>query len=110
LAVSIRSVFVANVQYLYVTKVVKIYITTFQDGIARCRSVLFCEVCPEKVLLLSIAKKNVDQKYRNMTCTCCSFVNLNSENCIKLSWFLMKLQTKLSWLLFYGPQCISNLL
>ena len=29
----------------------------------------------------------------------------NSENCIKIRWFLTKLQTKLSWLLFYGPRC-----
>ena len=30
-----------------------------------------------------------------------------SENRIKIHWFLtQKLKTKISWLLFYGPQCI----
>jgi len=30
----------------------------------------------------------------------------NSENCIKIRWFLRKLQTKISWFLFYGCRCI----
>jgi len=29
----------------------------------------------------------------------------NSENCIKIRLFLAKLQTKISWLLFYGQRC-----
>ena len=32
----------------------------------------------------------------------------NSENFIKIRWFLTKLQRKISWLLFYGPQCICS--
>jgi len=32
----------------------------------------------------------------------------NSGNCIKIRWFLTKLQKKISWLLFYGPQCIMD--
>jgi len=35
-----------------------------------------------------------------------SFVcNSNSESCIKIHWFLTKLQRKISWLLFYGSWC-----
>ena len=30
----------------------------------------------------------------------------NSENYIEIRWFLTKLQTKISWLLFHGPWCI----
>jgi len=30
----------------------------------------------------------------------------NSENSIDICWFLTKLQTEISWLLFYGPRCI----
>ena len=29
----------------------------------------------------------------------------NTENRIKIRWFLTTLQIKISWLLFYGPQC-----
>jgi len=31
----------------------------------------------------------------------------NSENYIEIHWFLL-LQTKISWLLFYGPRCINT--
>jgi len=34
-----------------------------------------------------------------------SFLNFNSENSIKIYWFLTKLRTKTSWLLSYEPQC-----
>jgi len=32
-------------------------------------------------------------------------VNSNSENCIKIRWLFTKLQTKISWLRFYGSRC-----
>ena len=32
-------------------------------------------------------------------------VNSNSENCIKICWFFRKLETKISWLRFYGSRC-----
>ena len=32
-------------------------------------------------------------------------VNSNSDNCIKICSFFTKLQTKISWLHFYGSQC-----
>ena len=31
----------------------------------------------------------------------------NSENCVKIHCFFTKLQTKISWLIFYGSQCVS---
>jgi len=31
----------------------------------------------------------------------------NSGNYIEIRWFLMKLQTKISWLHFYGTRCIK---
>jgi len=37
------------------------------------------------------------------------FSKSNSENGIKICYYLTKLQTKLSWLLFYGSQCTLSL-
>ena len=34
-------------------------------------------------------------------------VKSNTENCTKIRWTLTKLQTKISWLLFYGSLCIG---
>jgi len=40
---------------------------------------------------------------------CHSFFESNREkSCIESHWFLTKLQTKLSWLLLYGPWCTSS--
>jgi len=32
-------------------------------------------------------------------------INSHNENCIKIRWFFTKLETKISWLRFYGSRC-----